>query len=160
MGAREIIKNKLHLSWWRIPGLLRQGLNEYKKYAPDIKLFPAIPELLHGLQKTGYVLSIISSNNPEVIKSVLNTQGICVERVTHSSLFNKARLITKEARVLGFTKEETLYIGDEVRDAEAAKKAGVDCLSVTWGLNSQKALKMINQNLAESPEDILNYLNH
>ena len=44
---------------------------------------------------------------------------------------------------------DMLYVGDEIRDIKAAKKAGVAMAAVTWGFNSAESLQ------AESPEHLL-----
>ena len=36
--------------------------------------------------------------------------------------------------------DEALYVGDEIRDIEAANSANVDIAAVSWGLNSRRAL--------------------
>jgi phosphoglycolate phosphatase len=37
-----------------------------------------------------------------------------------------------------------MYIGDEVRDIDAAKKAEVAAVSVTWGYNTEEVLTKNN----------------
>ena len=49
-----------------------------------------------------------------------------------------------------------LYVGDEVRDIEAAKKAGIRIAAVTWGYNSKKALEAYKPDyLVTKPEELL-----
>ena len=45
--------------------------------------------------------------------------------------------------------EEMLYVGDEIRDIKASKKAGIAMAAVTWGFNSAESLA------AESPEHLV-----
>jgi phosphoglycolate phosphatase len=45
--------------------------------------------------------------------------------------------------------EEMLYVGDEIRDIKASKKAGIAIAAVTWGFNSAESLK------AEAPEHVV-----
>jgi phosphoglycolate phosphatase len=52
---------------------------------------------------------------------------------------------------------DCVYIGDEVRDVEAAKKAGVKSVGVTWGFNNAQAIKTADPDItANQPKDLLN----
>ena len=52
--------------------------------------------------------------------------------------------------------KEIVYVADETRDIEAAKKAKVRIISVTWGFNSREILKKQNPDfLVDRPEEIL-----
>ena len=56
--------------------------------------------------------------------------------------------------------EEMLYIGDEIRDIKAAKKAGIAVAAVTWGFNSRESLAAEKPDyLLDRPEDFLQFLN-
>jgi phosphoglycolate phosphatase len=58
------------------------------------------------------------------------------------------------------TNDDVIYVGDETRDIEAAKKCGVRILSVAWGFNNSKVLAEKNPDwIAEKPADILTYVN-
>ena len=50
---------------------------------------------------------------------------------------------------------EMIYIGDETRDIQAAKKAGIRSAAVTWGYNSRKALEAQSPDyLIHSPQEL------
>ncbi|RYD47438.1 MAG: carotenoid oxygenase, partial [Verrucomicrobiaceae bacterium] len=67
-----------------------------------------------------------------------------------------SRLTGKSAHLRAIRKtfslhaEEMLYVGDEIRDIKASKKAGIDMAAVTWGFNSSESLT------AESPAHLIN----
>jgi phosphoglycolate phosphatase len=63
------------------------------------------------------------------------------------SLFGKGKVIKKVLMKYKFSEENVMYIGDEVRDIEAAREAGIRVVSVAWGFNTKKALKMSNPDL-------------
>ena len=56
----------------------------------------------------------------------------------------------------GLKKEETIYIGDEIRDIRSSKAAKIRCAAVTWG-HQHRSLLEEHQPYAilETPEDIL-----
>jgi phosphoglycolate phosphatase-like HAD superfamily hydrolase len=51
------------------------------------------------------------------------------------------------------TGQRAVYVGDEVRDIVAARKAGVDVAAVSWGYNTREVLaKHEPDYLIERPE--------
>ncbi len=51
--------------------------------------------------------------------------------------------------------DDPIYVGDEIRDVEAAKKAGIRVIGVSWGYNSKNALlKAKPDHVIENPEEI------
>ena len=51
------------------------------------------------------------------------------------SIFNKSKAINKLAKQLECSLNDMIYIGDETRDIEAARYAGIKVAAVTWGFN-------------------------
>ena len=50
---------------------------------------------------------------------------------------------------------DIVYIGDEVRDVEAAKAMGVKIVSVTWGFQSKQILERGEPDyIAEKPKEL------
>jgi phosphoglycolate phosphatase-like HAD superfamily hydrolase len=48
-----------------------------------------------------------------------------------------------------------VYVGDEVRDIEAARKSGINCISVSWGFNTKELLQKHSQTVVSSPTELL-----
>lgn len=54
--------------------------------------------------------------------------------------------------------EETVYVGDELRDIEAARNAKIDAISVTWGFQAQRSIEKYNgNNIIDESESLLNF---
>jgi phosphoglycolate phosphatase-like HAD superfamily hydrolase len=52
--------------------------------------------------------------------------------------------------------EEVVYVGDETRDIEAAKKSQIKVIAVTWGFNSKQVLAAQNPDfLIDRPEELI-----
>lgn len=71
-------------------------------------------------------------------------------------LFSKARSLRKVIRHNKLDYNECFYIGDEVRDINAAKRAKVRSVGVAWGYNDASALK--NEKpyaVVNNPEELL-----
>ena len=44
-------------------------------------------------------------------------------------------------------KDEVVYVGDEVRDIKAAKRAGMKIIAASWGYNEREALEKYKPDL-------------
>lgn len=72
------------------------------------------------------------------------------------NIFGKDKDILWIMKKYNLSKNNVVYIGDETRDVEAAKKVGIEIISVCWGFNYKEILQTLNPNfIVESPEEIL-----
>jgi phosphoglycolate phosphatase len=60
--------------------------------------------------------------------------------VGYTRLFGKARAIRRILKADAMKASELLYVGDETRDIEASRRAGVDVAAVTWGFHAEEVL--------------------
>ncbi len=161
MSAREIIKES-GVPVWKLPALLLKGKALLGKRLNELKTFPGMIDAVEELTKSGHVLSVVSSNSEPNIRKVLKNEGI--ERhfsgvYGNVGLFNKARVIKVAIRDQHATAADTIYIGDEVRDIEGARKGKVPIISVTWGYNSKRIIEAYKPDfVAEKPKDISNII--
>lgn len=110
------------------------------------------------LKKKGFVLAIVTSNSKHNAKVFLKSNELEVFDFVYSekSLFGKDKKIKKFLLDSGVDKEDAVYVGDEVRDIEAARKVGMKSASVCWGLNSKEVLKKKGTDfIIEEPKDLL-----
>ena len=110
----------------------------------QVKAFTGIVPVLRDLHNSGNKLFIISSNSEPNVKVFLEEHDLldCFDKVYGGvGLFNKARVLKKVMKRNKMKSEESFYVGDEVRDINAAKHAGVRIVSVAWGYNDIEALK-------------------
>lgn len=61
-----------------------------------------------------------------------------------SSVFGKDKILKKMARTHNLNLDDIIYVGDEVRDVDMAKKVGIKMIAVTWGVSTHEALKKAN----------------
>jgi len=113
-----------------------------------LKVFRGLKPALAELDRS-YGLGIISSTRRENVAGFLRHNGLdkyfdFLE--TGSPLLGKPRRIRAIMKKHGYTKADVVYVGDEVRDIEAARKVGVKVIAVGWGINKPKRLK------AEKPD--------
>jgi len=123
----------------RVASDLRRRMTEH---SGKLSLFPGISELLHRLAAVGMQLAIVSSNSRENVERVLGADN--ARLVAHFacgvSMFGKAAKLRQALRRCSVQPPEAIYIGDEVRDAEAALKAGIAFGAVTWGMHREEIL--------------------
>ena len=74
--------------------------------------------------------------------------------VSDSSIFGKHVVLERLFEKHGLKKENTLYVGDEVRDVDACKKVGVEIITVAWGWNCVERLQETQSPIAHSVEEL------
>lgn len=105
----------------------------------ETTLFPGAAELLRGLHSQGVRLGIVSTKTGETIEYIMDRYGLkdTLEFVIGSYDVTRHKPhpegILKALDRMGVSKEEFLYCGDTVLDAEAAQRAGVDFAAVLNG---------------------------
>ena len=72
-----------------------------------------------------------------------------------AALFGKARKLRRVARRAGVAPNQAVVIGDETRDIEAAKAAGMASAAVGWGYATPEALASFAPTLAVGSVDEL-----
>ena len=102
------------------------------------------------LHDNGHVIAIVSSNSYKNIHHVLGSENMALIKFHEcgASMFNKPDKLRKVLQTSGFKPAESIYIGDELRDIDAAHKAKIASGSVTWGYYREEPLK------AKSPDEL------
>ncbi len=158
MNISEFLKNH-NIGVHRVPFLFARILKAIKAEAARVRFHSGIRELIEQINEMGLHQGIVSSNSTENIELFLtaNQAMPLFGYVTGTSrIMGKATRIQKAMRKFPVPANEVLYIGDEIRDVEAAQAASVDVASVTWGLNSEQALKAQNPTwIVSEPSEIL-----
>lgn len=161
MSAFEAIKH-LGISWWRVPRLLIVGRKEMTAHIGEANTFPGMVEVIHKLKAAKHRLFILSSNSTRNIAIFLKNHRL-ESYFDHywgdQGIFTKSSALKKVMRKEKLDAKDCYYIGDEVRDIEAARKAGIRPISVTWGYNNRKALETAKPDiLIDQPADLLDVI--
>src|SRR5262245_53096705 len=151
LPTKEFLKT-IGVSFWKLPKVVRAYQAAAAEDAHALKLFPAWPGVLETLAARGHRLGVLSSNREDSIRACLRTNG--VERyfafvVGYPKLFGKARALRRILKQERVGRDRVLYVGDEVRDVTAAKKARVAVAAVSWGFHAEALLR------AEGPDAVL-----
>ena len=140
--ARMVIKH-LGIPWWKMP-LVANHLRKLAAAAGDhIALFEGTDRLLHRLSQQGITLAIVTSNSYATVRRALGPESARLIQyyVCGVSTFGKPRRFRKILKASGAPRSKTLVVGDELRDLDAAAKAGLPFGAVGWGFTHIEALK-------------------
>jgi phosphoglycolate phosphatase len=136
----------LGLPLWKLPRVATSLRRRMAEYTGTLSLFPGTSDVLRRLAGSGVQLAIVSSNSLENVERVLGMQD--AKLIAHFacgvSMFGKAAKLRQVLRQSATQAQHAIYIGDEVRDAEAARQARIAFGAVTWGQHSQEALRARN----------------
>ena len=141
LSAREIMA-RLNVSMWQLPAIVSDMRKRKLAAASEISLFAGIPALLADLQRLDIKTAIVSSDSEASVRQVLGPATTLITRFDcGAALFGKHWKFRRVARKLGAKPSETICIGDEIRDIEAANVAGMDSGAVAWGYALPSALQ-------------------
>lgn len=144
---REVLA-RLEVPLWQVPPIARRMRQLKALDAHRLPLFPGTVELLRQLDRQGVVRAIASSDSEANVRSTLGQDNAAL--IDHyacgASLFGKAAKLRQVVRRSGIQPSEAIYIGDELRDGEAARSAGMAFAAVAWGYATPEAL------LAQRPD--------
>ena len=149
--------NKINISFWRIPILVWRVRNDIRSKVSQVIIDPEIKASLLALHDHGHQLYIVSSNSERAINGFLKSNSLTIFRGVYSvfDLFGKGKYLTKLIRRKKWNKADVLYIGDEIRDMEAAKIAGIKPILVAWGYNESAAMVQAGaEKVVLSPSDL------
>ncbi len=160
LSSREIVK-MAGICRWQIPFLLLRFKKDFRQKTNQVKLFPQITHMLRTLKYAGYKIGIISSNSVENIETVLDRYQIknLFSFVYSCSIFGKSRAINSALLANYINIAEAIYVGDEIRDIDAARRSKIPVIAVTWGFNSVEILtKRRPDYLVNKPQEIIKLL--
>jgi phosphoglycolate phosphatase len=140
---------ELGLPLWKLPRVVSSMRRRMAEHTGALSLFPGISDVLHRLAAGGVQLAVVSTNSRANVERVLGVKNAML--IGHFgcgvSVFGKAARLRQMIRQGDIGRPQAIYVGDEIRDAEAAGKAGIAFGAVTWGQHRQEIL--CRQNPAE-----------
>src|SRR4051794_18888031 len=141
MTGRQIMA-RLNMPMWRLPAIVSDMRKRKLAAADEISLFDGVEEMLSALQHSDIRSAIVSSDSEESVRRVLGPMASLISRFDcGAAVFGKHRKFRRVARRLGAKPADTICIGDEIRDIEAARAAGMDSGAVAWGYALPSALQ-------------------
>jgi len=141
LSAREIMA-RLNVSMWQLPAIVSDMRKRKLAAASEISLFKDVPAMLDDLRRHNIRTAIVSSDSEASVRQVLGPTAARIDRFDcGAAMFGKHWKFRRVARKLGVKPSETICIGDELRDIDAAKAAGMNSGAVAWGYALPSALQ-------------------
>jgi phosphoglycolate phosphatase len=159
-SARQLITH-LGISQWKLPFIARHMRRLATDDGDPVPVFPGTDAMLRELRHAGLTLAIVSSNTESNIRRALgpDTAALFSSFACGAGLFGKATKFRQIAKRSGIEHAQCLCIGDEIRDFEAARDAGMNFGAVGWGFTSAAALQALGPAFMFShPRDICTQL--
>lgn len=156
LEGRALLR-ELGLPLWKLPQVAAALRRRMAAANVTLRPFPQVPAMLQRLAQSGTTLAVVSSNSAANVQRILGPDN--VGWITHflcgASMFGKAAKLRRALRITSVPPDAALYIGDEIRDAQAARAANIPFGAVAWGQHDEPTLR--SQRPAEffhSVEDI------
>ena len=141
---------------------LRDGFLEHyaREICVDTRLFPGMDKLLAGIEARGLRWGIVTNKSTRLTQMLVDAMGlrervacvVCGDTTPHLKP-NPASLL-HAARVLALAPEDCVYLGDDLRDVQAARAAGMPAYAVAWGYGRDPEGWQAN-GVVGRPEDLL-----
>ena len=143
-SSREIIAY-LEVPTWRMP-LIAADMRRMKSQTIDsIPLFAGVEAMLQELSQRGVILAMVSSDSEANVRRALGGNAALISQFAcGASMFGKAAKFKTVLKRTGVAADDAICIGDEVRDGEAARQAGIDFGAVSWGYARSEALQQLS----------------
>ena len=141
LSTRGLMKH-LGIPRMKLPQISKRGTEEIGKRIDAIVPLPGMPELVRKLHAMGFRLGILTSNSEANVRAFLKNHDLEIFDFIKSSskLRGKSSVLRRLMREFQLNPREIFFVGDELRDIEAAQETGVHIAAVTWGYNSTPAL--------------------
>jgi HAD superfamily hydrolase (TIGR01549 family) len=146
------------LAWPQVPRLVARVRKEMARNMAAVAPFSGIPQALGALRERGIRLGMLTSNSRENVEIFLaHNPSLQFDFVsTGSGLFSKQHRLKRVLRRERLHVSEVCYVGDEVRDIEAAQAVGARMVAVTWGFSAAQLLAASKpEHLIAEPAELL-----
>jgi phosphoglycolate phosphatase len=105
----------------------------------DTRLFPGMDELLAGLEARGLRWGIVTNKATHLTRAIVRAMAlearaacvVCGDTTPH--LKPHPASLLHASKELALAPADCLYLGDDLRDIQAARAAGMPCAAVEWG---------------------------
>ena len=144
---------------------LREAFLEHyeREICVDSRLFPGMLELLAAIEARGLRWGIVTNKSTRLTRLIVRALAldaraacvVCGDTTPHLKP-NPASLL-HAAKELLLAPQDCIYLGDDLRDIQAAKAAGMRSVAVEWGYGKDLAAWQADAIIAQ-PADLLSRL--
>jgi phosphoglycolate phosphatase len=140
MGATEIMAH-LGVPRWKLPLIANHMRKRKALEIAETRLFDGVERMLMRLHQAGIKAAVVSSNSEANVRAILGPV-----------LAGRIACFECGASVF-ISPPDALCIGDEIRDLEAARRAGLAFGAAGWGFTRPEALQARGPNVLFSSLD-------
>jgi phosphoglycolate phosphatase-like HAD superfamily hydrolase len=143
---------------FRVPTVMRGLRRGVRQALPDIKVAEGMHTAIVALFAQGYRLGIVTSNSKANVEKFLKNNNLEYFDFIQAGarLFGKKSAIKKAVAKNHLEDDAPVFVGDEIRDIEAARKNHMTAVGVTWGLNSRAGLESSQPDfIVDTAEELL-----
>ena len=138
--ARRIVEH-VGMPMWKMPLLARHVRRRMADDLGGISLFPGVIPMLRTLSERGVALAVVTSNSEANVRRLLGDDAALIRHFgCDAGIFGKRPKLRKVLRAAGVRPSDAICIGDEIRDAHAARAEGIAFGAVSWGYTTPEAL--------------------
>jgi phosphoglycolate phosphatase len=141
LDTRSILRYH-EVPMWKLPAIVNTTRRLMERSIQDVRMFAGIEPAVTRLHDDGFKLALLTSNSRSNVQSVLGTA--LVSRFNYlecgSSVFGKRFRLKRLLSLSKTAATNAMYIGDEIRDAQAAMQTGIAFGAVSWGYSAIEAL--------------------
>lgn len=159
MNSKEIL-SELDLPLLKLPLMLHHFKQAIQAEVVNFPFILGMRETILALWDQDYALGVVTSNSAANVRQFLKHQGMShlfdfIESCPYYT--GKQTTLRRIARKHQLDLDKMLYVGDETRDIDAAKKIRVKSVAVSWGFNSTQKLQSHQPDyLIDRPRELLN----
>jgi len=111
---------------------------------PKAEACAGVPELIRALKEKGNFMAVVSSDFPETLDKEIKEYGLeNIFTEVISRVHDKTESVENLIKKYNLDLSTTYFVGDSNHEAEIAKRLGIKSVAVTWGLCSEKVLKVV-----------------
>ena len=129
----------------------------------DTRLFPGMLELLSTIEARRMRWGIVTNKSTRLTQLLVRELGldaraacvVCGDTTPH--LKPHPAPLLHAARELALEPSQCVYLGDDLRDIQAARSAGMRCIAVAWGYGAGLSAWNADATIAR-PADLLDWL--
>lgn len=140
--AKQLMQH-LGVKMWKVPQMAIHVRRRMAEEIDKIPMFPGVSEMLQQLSAAGMTLAVVSSNSEANVRQVIGAQNSALmhDFDCGAAVFGKASKLKAVMKRCHTEPQQAILIGDEIRDAAAARKVKMAFGAVAWGYTNPEALQ-------------------
>jgi phosphoglycolate phosphatase-like HAD superfamily hydrolase len=153
---KDILTQDVNLNLISTLFFIRDMRKLMRQHYDTLSFFEDLIPVLRELNKD-YDIGIATTNSYNSVQLMLNKYKIDFFKFIYAdiSVFGKPQKLKYIIKKHHLSLENTVYIGDEQRDIEAAFKAQLQSIAVTWGFNTRELLLTSNPTyIVDTPQEL------